>query len=1014
MIQTSPPQKTKASPKTTPKISPKSTNAFIIPKDTFNALKVAFDNITSKSELECKFKMPLDKSTFTHILQYYRSNKAFEEFVNDDQLDIFCKLPTMPSNTIRISILGKDNINEYCKTNSLSVIKQSQQIIYKKPVPGVKPINIPDIGFKVDLKDEIQLDDMKREELFMIIQTALKGFRYKKRFTYSSPDSQFKYDFSLTKTSSIQNDNFLCHPNFAMSGTFAATEVYEIEIEAVTLALLSKATTENIINKFIEAMTTIYLLYKKEQYYISPEHRQAILTSYLNLTFPNDKTALTAIQQNPRKYFAAPQPVTLEKQNLLDPALDIISIKQDYTVTEKADGERYLMFIDNAGAAYLIDSRMNIKFTGVKLQSIVNTLLDGEFVTRDTVHKRVKIFAVFDIYYYNSQDVRNNPLIPTRLNYMKEVETKCKARFQEKQYQFFVKQFLHSDNIFKEAETILTQSHHYPYEIDGLIFTPANLSVGASRPNEQVSPATSFSTWHRVFKYKPPEQNSIDFLVRFGSLSTNPTSTQTLTNPNAIFQELELYVGYNPLYPMQWDRLKPLDILSGKLANLPPRPNTYLPRRFDPPLSAQNASTAYVEITQSNKPKALNGDVIEDNTIVEFSWINEQWIPIRVRQDKTELLRKQGLSRTANDIKSALNVWQTINDPVTDAMIKGQIQVTPESINNNAAETYYFRSTARDKMATKKMLDFHNYHIKNKCLIAAYPPTNPSKPNKLKSILDIACGKAGDLNKWIDAGFKHILGIDYARDNIENPTDGAYARTLEKKQKERARMSNINYMYLTLDGGAEFTSAYFDTLSNPDDKYLAKLAWGIEKPGDNQALTPYYNFAHPKPGFDVVSCQFAIHYFFESTIKLDNFLANVANHLASGGYFIGTCLNANKIKEKMKQQSTDTLTGISQNDTIIWNIKKLSDTEVEIYMESINKRMKEYFVDFDLLVSKLQKYNINLVKPITSFEDEFYKLQQDSQQQQTPLPTIVQSILSMSPVEKEYSFLNSYFVFQKQ
>jgi mRNA (guanine-N7-)-methyltransferase len=48
------------------------------------------------------------------------------------------------------------------------------------------------------------------------------------------------------------------------------------------------------------------------------------------------------------------------------------------------------------------------------------------------------------------------------------------------------------------------------------------------------------------------------------------------------------------------------------------------------------------------------------------------------------------------------------------------------------------------------------------------------------------------------------------------------------------------------------------------------------------------------PGFDIVNIQFALHYFFESTSKLEGFLQNVSENLKNGGYFIGTCFDWQK------------------------------------------------------------------------------------------------------------------------
>jgi mRNA (guanine-N7-)-methyltransferase len=46
---------------------------------------------------------------------------------------------------------------------------------------------------------------------------------------------------------------------------------------------------------------------------------------------------------------------------------------------------------------------------------------------------------------------------------------------------------------------------------------------------------------------------------------------------------------------------------------------------------------------------------------------------------------------------------------------------------------------------------------------------------------------------------------------------------------------------------------------------------------------------------DLVSCQFAFHYSFESLPQAEQMLANVSSNLQVGGYFIGTTTDANDI-----------------------------------------------------------------------------------------------------------------------
>ena len=66
---------------------------------------------------------------------------------------------------------------------------------------------------------------------------------------------------------------------------------------------------------------------------------------------------------------------------------DTLSNKIYYKITEKADGERYIMYIDKTGIIYLINDNNNIILTGLKLdlnidkhKSYINSILDGVYL----------------------------------------------------------------------------------------------------------------------------------------------------------------------------------------------------------------------------------------------------------------------------------------------------------------------------------------------------------------------------------------------------------------------------------------------------------------------------------------------------------------------------------------------------------------------------------------------------------------------------------------------------------
>ena len=74
---------------------------------------------------------------------------------------------------------------------------------------------------------------------------------------------------------------------------------------------------------------------------------------------------------------------TLEKENMANPdEYGVISILSEYTVTEKADGERILIYVDSKGKIYLINNTYKIDDTGlIASNELFNSLIDGEYIS---------------------------------------------------------------------------------------------------------------------------------------------------------------------------------------------------------------------------------------------------------------------------------------------------------------------------------------------------------------------------------------------------------------------------------------------------------------------------------------------------------------------------------------------------------------------------------------------------------------------------------------------------------
>ena len=320
------------------------------------------------------------------------------------------------------------------------------------------------------------------------------------------------------------------------------------------------------------------------------------------------------------------------------------------------------------------------------------------------------------------------------------------------------------------------------------------------------------------------------------------------------------------------------------------------------------------------------------------------------------------------------------------------------------------------------MRDFHNLYVKNILIQKTSIPGN--------TLIDYACGKGGDLPKWINANLQFVLGIDLSKDNIENRFDGACARFLNyfKKYKEMPKALFVN-------GNSSINIKSGDALFTDKNKQIIKAIFGE---GTKNELTlgkgVYNNYGIANNGFNISSIQFAIHYMFENELIFKEFINNVAECTALNGYFIGTCYDGKKVFKKLSSIEINNSISLIKNDVKIWEVtKKYSFDEyndedcfgygIDVYQESINKTFREYLVNFDYLTRVLENYGfvlltkdelktIGLSSSVGSFNVLFNLMEEDINRDKRFVNKIGQA-LDMSNEEKELSFLNNYFIFKK-
>ena len=1018
--------------------------------------KIGFDNVIKKLK----------------SLDYYSPNELGVHILKIQSEFEDPRTGEIKTSNIRTEINGISNIQDYCRLNSIEKIMEKNP--YKSVVNFVSksyakdqnnrpiyPIKNDDFNLKISYQTEIQIKNNSKiaNKITEKWSDSKKMFRYMNRITFLHKDYPIKVDLSVTKSSSIGEDyKPILTYNFEDSNILNNQEIYEIEIELINEQVgpqklfndvdkLERIIKKNITHVLSGLQGTNYPISYPEQRSIQEEYLKLIGRDVNKLIGKNGKLKIRTSD------FCGPSSFTLQMKNIqpINDNDNTPNIRNYYTVTDKADGERKLMYISNSGKIYLINTNMEIEFTGIKAKDKeqYNSLLDGEHIIHDKFGNYINLYAAFDIYFIKRNSVREMSFIP-----LDETEEKAKYRlpllisyinkldFKEgKGIKIINKEFmmdLKGDNIFGCCRQILekVEKDLYVYNTDGLIFTPIENGVGGNKKGKASD--NKKVTWDYSFKWKPPEFNTIDFLVTTKKSENNEdfignlfVDGNDLTNENKVVQykSLELRCGFNE---EDHGYINPVnDVINDNVKNKSYYDNEdkYKPMPFYPSSPADNdahiCELKLINDDAGNKQMTTEeGEVFTDNTIIEFKYDitkskKERWIPIKVRYDKTAEYRNGG-KNYGNAYHVANSNWYSIHNPITVEMLKTGENI-PENIQDD--DVYYNRTS--NKNNTQALRDFHNLVVKKKLIT--------SVANRGDTLIDYAVGMGGDFPKWISAKLSFVFGIDVHPDNIENRIRGACARYLDYR-KDISSMPSA--LFVSGNSGLNIKSG--EALFNEKDKVITKAIFGEgHKNEEKLGKGVFKQYGKGVEGFHISSCQFALHYFFEDKDMLTNFMRNLCECTKINGYFIGGCYDGNLIFERLKNKKKgEGITLMNEDNTEkIWQIIKQYDNDklkddyssigvaIEIYQETINKPFREFLVNFNYLIRIMENYgfvplddedakNMGLPSGVGNFKELFDQLEQDVIRNKNIKKDIKQS-LHMSENEKYISFLNKYFVFKK-
>lgn len=562
----------------------------------------------------------------------------------------------------------------------------------------------------------------------------------------------------------------------------------------------------------------------------------------------------------------------------------------DYSITDKIDGNRMFLFI-TIDDIYLLSNETIIYITFKhSVKNHINlSIIDCEYV--DTM------IYCFDILFYNGINVAKYNLIE-RHNYLNQIVTAINSK------NIIMKTFYYpSEKSLCNIGYEIMEKHklNLPYKIDGLIYTPLY--------------GEYYDGNKKIFKWKPLYDMTMDFLViiedelillicssSFKQFKLN-NKNYGITNANALQQFItSLSISTQQLFK-----------------------------------EYNNGSMPYIYKIITNDDITYNKK-ITSNKIYEiyYNITSVKWTIYRERKDKTKLYENSLLNNEFMGPNSISNIKYTMKylyNPIPNKLIlcnghnknpnitnKNTIINTSHNIKNNNKHVNnkinrYYKENINGPDLLKNLKRFH-HKIKSDL----YRRTL----NKHNTLLEIGGGRGGDLSKLKQYNLNIILT------NIDKPG----LLNVEK------RAHNLNMKVYTLYGNS--STNLTSNIKNKLNKLTTKM-------------------------IDVVSIQFAFHYFLKSHDTLQNTYNNINTFLKKNGYVILTFLDGlsvyNLLKSihqyEFKTKNNDVILKITQQYPDNEQLQELGQA-IDVYSLSFGER-REYLVNYEYIKTFFEKHNYKII-----------------------------------------------------
>lgn len=499
-------------------------------------------NITPKQKNTI---LPLTTASVKRIMMHFKQQQILPE--QETTLDISLKLSRT---NLRGTLHQEEHIRNCCENTNM----QSSHFTWMEKTRTKLPANdlektrkelssyeLEDFDYHLNAKEERLHPNLSKEEWIQFVNSD-KHYRHKKRYKFRLFENTLSLDITLVREgngTTFQQANVLNQPQKVEIEIewFPQSRIDDVVImETIShvrqLLIILESLAFNIPckmpNSFLQGIKTQYFTILGVSGSDSkPLPKSNIGPDLVSLEFVH----LQTIKENSGSKSNLVPIYTRTANNIPENGIDF-----SYMVTLKTDGVRCLGFIYNQCLYILNNNDASIQCSGIYLieSFLNNTILDGELVIYEKNGKRCFDYYPFDIYVYNGNEQRH---LNFETRFMTKLESLVHASFIPISNEMFNtsnvlftikrKQFLPCTPENCSRLLNLAQTPDLEFETDGLVFIP-NVEMVGNQPYHILDPAKMKSDksdanwriatkkrWNVLLKWKPPQQTTIDFLVKY-------------------------------------------------------------------------------------------------------------------------------------------------------------------------------------------------------------------------------------------------------------------------------------------------------------------------------------------------------------------------------------------------------------------------------------------------------------------------------------------------------------------